>query len=186
VNPEPNALVDTISFLTRPDWPTGVYWLALVIGLYGMIRAWRGDPSQRTGHALGVWMLRVAMGTMWWQQSLWKIPPNYDGLKYWMQQMVEHAAIPLQVALVRDVLLPWISLSGPAVYTAEALIGVCLITGCLTRWAGLLGLGMAVNLWLGLYSAPGEWPWTYGYLVILQTWFVIDPPGRYLGFERRR
>ena len=34
---------------------------------------------------------------------------------------------------------------------------------------------MAINLWLGLYNAPGEWPWTYMFLVVLQLIFVINP-----------
>ena len=47
----------------------------------------------------------------------------------------------------------------------------------------LAGLGMAVNLWLGLYSAPGEWPWTYFFLVVIQLLFLVDPPGRSLGVD---
>ena len=31
---------------------------------------------------------------------------------------------------------------------------------------------MAINLWLGLYNAPGEWPWTYMFLVVLQLIFL--------------
>ena len=42
---------------------------------------------------------------------------------------------------------------------------------------------MGLNLWLGLYSAPGEWPWTYMFLLIIQALFVIDPPGRVLGAD---
>ena len=41
---------------------------------------------------------------------------------------------------------------------------------------------MGLNLWLGLYSAPGEWPWTYMFLIIIQALFIIDPPG--LGWIR--
>ena len=37
---------------------------------------------------------------------------------------------------------------------------------------------MAINLWLGLYNAPGEWPWTYMFLVVIQLIYLIDPPGR--------
>ena len=64
-----------------------------------------------------------------------------------------------------------------------------LILGIITRLGALLGLLMALNLWLGLYSAPNEWPWTYAFIVILQLWFLIDPPGRSLGADallRRR
>jgi len=42
---------------------------------------------------------------------------------------------------------------------------------------------MAINLWLGLYSAPNEWPWTYGFLVIIQSHYILDPPGRSLGVD---
>ena len=59
------------------------------------------------------------MGAMWWQQTLWKIPPNFDGLKFWMQQEADHAAIALQGALVRDIVLPNLAVFGPLVYLVE-------------------------------------------------------------------
>jgi uncharacterized membrane protein YphA (DoxX/SURF4 family) len=151
--------------------------------------AWRRNPAERAPRDLGIWALRVLMGTMWWQQTLWKIPPNFDGLKYWMQQEVDHAAVALQSALVRDIVLPNIAVFGPLVYLVELAIAVSLLLGLFSRAGALLGLLMAVNLWLGLYSADGEWPWTYMFLVMIQAWFVIDPPGRVLGVDallRRR
>jgi hypothetical protein len=65
----------------------------------------------------------------------------------------------------------------------ELAIAVSLLLGLLSRAGALLGLLMGLNLWLGLYSAPGEWPWTYMFLVMIQAWFVIDPPGRMLGLD---
>jgi uncharacterized membrane protein YphA (DoxX/SURF4 family) len=183
MKPEPNALTDTIAFLTKPEWPTAVYWLMLIVSCNIALRAWRGGRDQQTGYAIGRWVLNIVVGTMWWQGSLWKIPPNFDGLQYFVQEIVDHAAIPFQAAVFRTVVLPNIAVFGWVVYLTEAFIGASLILGVLTGPFALLGLAMAVNLWLGLYSAPGEWPWTYGYLVVLQAWFVIDPPGRYLGYE---
>jgi len=55
--------------------------------------------------------------------------------------------------------------------------------GLLTRLGAILGALMAINLWLGLYSAPNEWPWTYGFLILIQLVFVLDPPGRSLGVD---
>jgi hypothetical protein len=55
--------------------------------------------------------------------------------------------------------------------------------GLLTRLGAIFGTLMAVNLWLGLYSAPGEWPWTYFFLIVIQALFVIDPPGLSLGAD---
>jgi hypothetical protein len=53
---------------------------------------------------------------MWWQQSLWKLPPYYTdqpqepfgttGLAYWMGLMGKHAAIPLQADFVNNIVLP--------------------------------------------------------------------------------
>ena len=123
------------------------------------------------------------MGAMWWQQTLWKIPPNFDGLKFWMQQEADHAAIALQGALVRDIVLPNLAVFGPLVYLVELAIAVSLLLGLFSRAGALLGLLMGLNLWLGLYSADNEWPWTYMFLVMIQAWFVIDPPGRVLGAD---
>jgi len=42
---------------------------------------------------------------------------------------------------------------------------------------------MAINLWLGLYRAPYEWPWTYFFLILLQATFVVLHAGRSLGID---
>jgi hypothetical protein len=51
------------------------------------------------------------------------------------------------------------------------------------RVGALLGALMALNLWLGLYNTVGEWPWTYGYLIIIQFMFLLEPTGRCLGAD---
>ena len=179
----PNPLYDAAQFLTKPGWFTPVFWLLLLASIVVAILVWRQQPEQRSARNLGIWGLRVLMGSMWWQQTLWKIPPNFDGLQYWMQQEADHAAIALQGALVRDVVLPHLAVFGPLVYLVELLIGVSLLLGLFSRVGATLGLLMGLNLWLGLYSAEGEWPWTYMFLAMIQAWFVIEPPGRALGTD---
>jgi uncharacterized membrane protein YphA (DoxX/SURF4 family) len=179
----PNPFDDALRFLTQPAWFTVAFWLLLLASIAIAIVAWRRDPAQRTTRNLGIWGLRVLVGTMWWQQTLWKIPPNFGGLKYWMEQEADHAAIVLQGDLVRDIVLPNLALFGPLVYLWELVIGVTLLLGLCSRAGALLGLLMGLNLWLGLYSAQGEWPWTYMFLVVIQAIFVIDPPGRALGAD---
>jgi len=185
----PNPLNDAAHFLTQSGWFTAVFWLLLLSSIAIAAVVWQRDPGQRTARGLGIWGLRVLMGTMWWQQTPWKIPPNFDGLKFWMQQEADHAAIALQGTLVRDIVLPNLTVFGPLVYLVELIIGVTLLLGLFSRAGALLGLLMGLNLWLGLYSADNEWPWTYMFLVMIQAWFVIDPPGRVLGADvllRRR
>jgi uncharacterized membrane protein YphA (DoxX/SURF4 family) len=179
----PNPLHDAVQYLMQPGWFTPVVWLLLLSSVVIAVVVWRRDPAQRTLRNLGLWGLRVLMGIMWWQQSLWKIPPNFAGLHYWVQQEAEHAAIALQGTLIGDIVLPNLTVFGPLVYLVEVTIGVSLMLGLLSRAGAVLGLLMGMNLWLGLYSAPGEWPWTYMFLVMIQGLFVIDPPGRVLGAD---
>ena len=49
---------------------------------------------------------------------------------------------------------------------------------------GIIGALQIVNFWLGLYSAPNEWPWTYFFLIVLQLIFASDHYGRSLGSMR--
>jgi uncharacterized membrane protein YphA (DoxX/SURF4 family) len=179
----PNPLHDVIGFLTKPDALTVVFWVLLVGSVVVAWLAWTRDPEQRKPYHVAIWVTRVLIGSMWWQQSLWKVPPNYAGLIYWMKQEVDHAAIPLQGQLVGEIVIPHIAIFGPLVYAVEVAIGVSLILGLLTRWGALLGVLMGLNLWLGLYSAPGEWPWTYFFLVTIQFLFLIDSPGSSLGVD---
>jgi uncharacterized membrane protein YphA (DoxX/SURF4 family) len=179
----PNPLHDAVQFLTQPAWFTVVLWLLLVASVVIAVLAWLRDPAQRTPRSLGIWGLRVLMGTMWWQQTLWKIPPDFDGLRYWIGQEAEHAAVALQGDLVGGIVLPNLWLFGPLIYLVELAIGVSLLLGLFSRAGALLGLLMGLNLWLGLYSAPNEWPWTYMFLLMIQAWFAIDPPGRVLGAD---
>ena len=181
-----NPLTDASAFLvdTEKFWFTVIFWLLLLGSIAAALQVWRTDPAQHSARHIGIGLLRFITGCMWWQQSLWKIPPHYDwGLIHWMQEMVEHASTELQSALVRDFVLPNIAVFGPLVYAIEVAIGVSLILGLFTRLGAALGALMAINLWLGLYNAPGEWPWTYMFLVVIQLLFVINPPGRSLGID---
>ena len=179
----PNPAYDVLGFLTKPAWPTALFWLLLIGSCVIAAIVIMRQPGQRTVRDVAIWLLRFIVGVMWWQQSLWKIPPNYGGLIYWMKQMVDHAAIPVQGELVARIVLPNIAIFGPLVYLTEVGIGISLMLGLCSRLGALAGVGMAVNLWLGLYSAPGEWPWTYFFLVVIQLLFLLDPPGRSLGVD---
>jgi uncharacterized membrane protein YphA (DoxX/SURF4 family) len=179
----PDPIHDFLPYLLTPTWTTAVFWLLLIGDVLFAVRAWRRDPRQRNARMIAIAALRTALGTMWWQGSIWKVPPNYGGLTYWMTQMRDHAILPIHRMLVGEVVLPNIAIFGPLVYATEVAIAASLILGFASRAGALLGLAMTVNLWLGLYSAPGEWPWTYGFLILLQLLFIVDPPGRALGAD---
>ncbi|MDQ2804666.1 MAG: DoxX family protein, partial [Pseudomonadota bacterium] len=84
----PNPLTDVIAFLTKPGWTSWTFWLLLAGSLVIACVALARDPEQRSTRNVALWLARVLVGAMWWQQSLWKLPPDFGGLLYWMKQMV--------------------------------------------------------------------------------------------------
>jgi len=100
-----------------------------------------------------------------------------------MGLMGKHAAIPLQADFVNNIVLPHFYLFAPIVYTIEVLTGVSLMLGVFVRLFAIIGALQILNLWLGLYSAPGEWPWTYFFLLLLQLMFAVHCYGRSLGVD---
>ena len=157
------------------------------------VYAWRTIPGQQSIEHIGNWIFRVLIGSMWWQQSLWKLPPYYTdqpdtpfgttGLAYWMGLMGKHAAIPLQADFFNNIVLPNFYLFAPIVYKLEVLTAVSLILGLFVRLGGIIGALQIVNLWLGLYSAPNELPWTYFFLLLLMLTFPQHHYGRSLGLD---
>jgi hypothetical protein len=189
----PNPVSDVIQFLTKPSWTTGVFWLLIVASVLIAIYAWRAIPSQRTATNIFDWICRFFIGAMWWQQTLWKLPPYYTdhpeapfgktGLAYWMGLMGKHAAIPFQANFVNHIVLPHFYVFAPIVYSLEVLTAVSLLLGLFVPFWGVIGAAQIANLWLGLYNAPTEWPWTYFFLMVVMLIFAVHRFGHALGLD---
>jgi len=188
-----NPISDVIQFLLQPAWTTVIFWLLLLGSIAVAIHVYRTMPAQRTIEHIANWFFRLLIGCMWWQQTLWKLPPFYTdhpeqpfgetGLAYWIGVMGRSAAIPLQSDFVNNIVLPHFYLFAPIVYSLEVLTAVSLILGIFVRLWGLIGALQILNLWLGLYNAEGEWPWTYFFLLVIQLIFAVHHYGRSLGFD---
>jgi uncharacterized membrane protein YphA (DoxX/SURF4 family) len=179
-----NPFTNTFTYLTRGTWPINLFWFLLLVSILAAATNLTRDPSQRTFKHGWIWAARVLTGCMWWQQTLWKLPPFiHSGLKYWMEQMVKHAAFQFQSDLVAQVVLPHYLVFAALVYATEVFVAVTLIIGVFTRFGSLLGGLFSINLWIGLYNAPNEWPWTYFFLILLQFTFGFLQAGRSLGID---
>ena len=55
--------------------------------------------------------------------------------------------------------------------------------GLAVRFVGVLAIAYTLQLWLGLYDNPSEWPWTYMFLAVLMFLFTIGAAGRSLGLD---
>lgn len=173
-------------------WLVVALFLALIAGsiLIAAI-AWIEEPDQRTGRNLTLWLLRSLVGAMWFQAMLWKLPffTTENGLYYWTSQEVTNAAFQWHRDLIGNVILPWFLWVDPLVFLAELAFAVSLMLGLGVRVTGVLGVLFVLQLWLGLYLHPQEWPWTYIFLIGLMGLFSVFAAGRSLGLDgllRRR
>jgi len=190
MNPDP--ISDVAAFLRQPAWTTAIFWLLGLASVVIAIYAFSTIPSQRRLTYICDWIFRFLIGAMWWQQTLWKLPPYYTltpdeptttGLYYWMTLEGKSAAIPLQADFVNNIVLAHFYLFAPIVYSLELLTAVSLLLGIFVRLWGIIGALQILNLWLGLYSAQGEWPWTYFFLLVLMLIFALHRYGRRLGLD---
>jgi len=162
-----------------------VLFLALLVGSVWIAwRNWQGDPSQRTGAHLATWFMRVMIGCMWFQGSLWKLPlPVSGAFRFWTERLGDQAAFEVHRWIAKNVFLPLLPVINPLVYLTELSLAVSFILGFLVRPLGVIGMLFVTHLWLGLYLNTDEWPWLYIFLIFVQGFFVLNNAGRSLGLD---
>ncbi len=145
-----------------------------------------------TGFAL----IRIFVGYLWFQQLFWKLPPTFAGLYGYIVRESQYTIIPGYGALLQHTFLagcPSMSTPGgcalfvplaASVWTAELLVSLSLMFGIFTRFGAILASILALQLYVGLAYARGEWIWTYGMLVLLGLALVAIPAGRRLGIDQ--
>ena len=179
-----NPFSDSLQYIASlHTWTTVVFDVLLLSGIAVGALVWRRRSEQRTWRGLWIYLARLIIGSMWWQQVIWKVPPNFGGLRFWMNEMFKYSAFDLQRSFVQKVVLAHFSFFAPQVFLVEVLIAASLLIGLWTRLGSLLGFLMGINLAFGLYRSPSEWPWTYVFLVVLMGLFAAEPPGRALGLD---
>ena len=131
---------------------------------------------------------RAIIGVLWLFSLRWKLPPDFmpaegRGLMDWLELEVAHAAFPLYGLFVEQVVLPNFTLFAWLIFLTELVVGLSLLTGAFTRFGALLGLGLSLNLGIGLLEVPGEWPWSYAMLAMWHGVFLVTGAGRVWGLD---
>lgn len=192
-----NPFTDVLQFLTGATsdylelgaWRfliAALFWILMVASVVIAFRNWREDPAQRTGYHVGIWIVRVLVGCMWFEGMLWKLPlPASGGLQYWTEQEATRAAFEFHREFVKNVLLPYLSYFGPVVFLAELSFATSMILGLAVRAASVVAILFVLQLWLGIYlpGDPAEWSWSYIFLAMLLFLFCLLAAGRSLGFD---
>ena len=192
-----NPITDVLKFVTATtsDYLALGGWRFLILALFSVLmlaslvvafRNWQEDPAQRNGRSIGICIVRVLIGCMWFEGMLWKLPlPLSDGLQYWTEQEATRAAFEFHRDLVKNFLLPHLSIFGPFVFLAELTFATSMILGLAVRVVSVLAIAFVLQLWLGIYRPgdPAEWPWSYMFLAMLMFLFALEGAGRRLGSD---
>jgi uncharacterized membrane protein YphA (DoxX/SURF4 family) len=65
----------------------------------------------------------------------------------------------------------------------ELSLAVAFVLGFMVRPMAVIGMLFVAQLWLGLYLHPGQWPWTYIFLIFVQGFFLLNHAGKGLGLD---
>src|SRR5258708_1094608 len=82
------------------------FWILLIASIAFAYRNWRQDRTQRTAAHIGTWLSRVAIGAMWYEGAMWKLPIPSGGFQYWLEEEAKYAAFGFHREFVTSVLLP--------------------------------------------------------------------------------
>jgi hypothetical protein len=79
-----NPVVDIFAFLTGPSYDepvfmTILYWIVALATLAVVITAALKLEGQASFYHIGRFIVRFIVGSMWWQQALWKFPTDLGG-----------------------------------------------------------------------------------------------------------
>lgn len=189
-----NPLYDTWLFLIgdTPDHAgrgvgyliVALFWALFIASCLIAWKAWRDDPAQRTSTHLATWFMRLMIGCMWFQGSLWKLPlPISGGFRYWTTEITTNAGFEIHKWIATNIFLPMLWLLNPLVYLTELSMAVAFMLGFMVRPLAAVGMLFVVQLWLGLYMHPMEWPWLYIFLIFVQGFFILHHAGHSLGLD---
>ena len=144
-----------------------------------------GGPGAAHKAHLATWFMRVMIGAMWFQGSLWKLPlPVSGGFEVLDRgRSRENAAFEFHKWIANNVFVPLLPVINPLVFLTELSLAVAFILGFLVRPLGVIGMLFVAHLWLGLYLHPAEWPWLYIFLIFVQGFFVLNNAGKSLGLD---
>jgi uncharacterized membrane protein YphA (DoxX/SURF4 family) len=167
------GLLLTILFLARLGASVWIAWVN-----------WQRDAGQRTKEHLATWFMRVMIGVMFYQGSIWKLPfPVAGGFEAATRPIAQYAAFEFHRWIAAKIFIPLLAVFDPLVYLTELSLAAAFILGFLVRPMAVVGMLFIAQLWLGLYRQPEEWPWLYVFLIFVQGFFFVTKAGKSLGLD---
>jgi thiosulfate dehydrogenase [quinone] large subunit len=148
------------------------------------------DGSEKLSR-ISLALFRIGFGLLWLDMAFQKAPwivqdGNRFGWLYgWIQNEIAHPTFTVYKWFLQSIVLPNFTLFGFLTFLTETALGLSLLLGVFTVLGGIGGALWQVNIALGSFSVPGEWPWTWFLLIAPQLVFAATRAGRTLGMDER-
>ena len=153
-----------------------------------MSAASNGSSSMVPGWPLA--LLRMGFGLMYLNMALQKAPwvmgpegKPYGWLYGYIWKEINNPTFGWYTAVLKGIVLPNFGFFGLMSFLTEVALGLALVLGILIPVVGMGGGLWMVNIMLGSYSIPGEWPWIWMLLIAPQFAFAFCGAGRVLGLD---
>ncbi|MBI2369989.1 MAG: hypothetical protein HYV08_07100 [Deltaproteobacteria bacterium] len=141
--------------------------------------------SQWGGPGVAVAIFRIMFGLLYLDMALQKAPwKNFGWLQGFIYTEIKNPTFGFYKAFLEGVVLPYFPLFGWLTFLTELALGVALVLGALTLLAGVGGALWQLNIAMGAFSVPNEWPWVWVLLIAPQLVFAATRAGRTLGVDR--
>src|ERR1700730_18716593 len=109
---------------------TVLFLVFLAASIWIAYKNWLQDPAQRTKEHLATCFMRVMIGAMWFQGSIWKLPlPVSGGFEAAIAPIAEYAAFDLHRWLAKNIFMSLLPVLDPIVYVTELSLAVAYILG---------------------------------------------------------
>ena len=130
-------------------------------------------------------LFRIAYGVLFLDMAFQKAPwINYGWLEGFIEKEIANPTFGWYAAFLQHVVLPHFTLFGLQTFLVEFALGVALLFGILTRFAGIAGFLWQVNIALGAFNVPGEWYWIWPLQSLPLFCFAFAGAGRVFGVDR--
>ena len=145
------------------------------------------EPLPRAGSQLMA-IIRIGAGVLWLTNTNWKTPPDFGqsgngGLYGYTKDAVDHSVFAPFSWIVQHGVLPNFRAFGWMVLVLEAALAAFLILGLTTRFWALVGAVQAAAIGLSVGLSPGEWPWSYYLMVMVNLSLWATAAGRTWGLD---
>ena len=160
-----------------------LYWAILIGSLIVFCINWQRDRNQRNVQHVSIYCMRMLIAGMWYLGTLWKLPlPVSAGFHYWLDESIKYSSFSFHADIMR-LFFSHIALVQPLVYLLEIFFTASLMLGFMVRLSGTLAALFTLNLMIGLYNDPTEWPWTYVGIICAHGMFAATQAGRSFGID---